>query len=66
MHVHVCKMTTETFDPSAAMELWMQWAHRRLNQISKKDDQSTASTSVQLYELSEEEEELQSELDEDL
>ncbi|CAM4554150.1 unnamed protein product [Leuciscus chuanchicus] len=36
MHILFSKFTTETFDPKAAVDLWMQTASRRLNQGERR------------------------------
>ena len=44
-YIHVSKMTTETFDPKPAVDLWMQAANRRLNQRESSRPTSSASMS---------------------
>ena len=46
MHIHLSKMTTETFDQKPAVDLWMQTADRRLNQ--GKSSRPTSSTMVEI------------------
>lgn len=60
MHILLSKFTTETFDPTPAVDLWMQTANRRLNQGDKnKPGTSTFSAVCEI------EEETQTETDRD-
>ena len=45
MHIHLSKMTTATFDPKPAVDLWMQAANRRLNQRERSRPTSSATMS---------------------
>ena len=53
MHIHLSKMTTETFDPKPAVDLWMQTANRRLNQ----GERSRPTSSSTMFEREEDSEE---------
>lgn len=56
MHIHLSKMTTETFDPAVlkpAVDLWMQTANRRLNQ----GERSRPTSSSTMFERDEDSEE---------
>ena len=44
MHIHMSKLTSETFDPKPAVDLWMQTADRRLNQGGRSNPSSSSST----------------------
>lgn len=46
MHILFSKFTTETFDPKAAVDLWMQTASRRLNQGERSRPGASTSTAV--------------------
>ncbi|GAA6105996.1 zinc finger protein 883-like [Tachysurus ichikawai] len=53
MHIHLSKMSTDTFEPKPAVELWMQTAHRRLNQggattSTAQDAVSSSCTTVEI------------------
>lgn len=53
MHVHLSTVTTETFDPKPAVDLWMQTANHRLNQ-GERSRPTSSTTMLERKEDSEE------------
>ncbi|XP_062389624.1 uncharacterized protein LOC134078010 [Sardina pilchardus] len=47
MHIHLSKLTTETFDPKPAVDLWMETANRRLNQGQAGASAASSSSTMQ-------------------
>lgn len=57
MHIHMSKMTTETFDPKPAVDLWMQTADCRLNQGRGSRPATSTKTTMGMVESSDDDDE---------
>lgn len=65
MHIQLSKLTTETFDPKPAVDLWMQTANRRLNQGERSRPSTSASSRPTVFEIEEDSQEGSDDEDED-